>query len=331
MIKLIKGRAQRFYWLAPGLVSGSPSLTVRLPAGDYTAILAPVATARGVTGLSSDGAEVRLSGSVSSVLRGLVGERYGAARLNLGVEGVYAVEVARIEGGRAQLVAPVPARCSVPSGSTLEWALYSVEIPAAQLAAVARNVEWSVEWVRQDGADAPEQTEVDSGELHVVRVAFATGLNGHNVLNVHPSLRPIGLPSGFTSWQPLVDQALERMAPAIEARAAQARAGAVLDDLRGSAFQVAHGLYCAAVALENRALAGAYSQEAVDVALERAEALLDQIFRGPVWIDADGDGQADDGEVQAQAAPSVVGGAFSDDTVFGVNGTLDRFGVGDDR
>jgi hypothetical protein len=331
MQKLIMGKASRFYWVAPCPVSGTPSLTLKLAGGDYTVNLAAlVPTSYPVMGVDAQGAHVTLSGNPFGATRGLVGAAYGAAFLDLRSQGVHLVEVARVDGSKVYLSTPLPNVCK-ETGSTLTWAIWSVEIPANQLTEVQRAAEWSVEYTRAESADTPTSAEVDAGECRVVRRPFKTGLTGHSLLNVMPTLRSVQLPSGYTSWQPLVDQGLQRLEVAVEARAAQIRPGAVVDELRGTAFQVAHGKFCALVAMEQLVIAGTYRPEVADVLSEQCEKLLDQIFQGPVWIDADDDGVADAGEVEAQVSPSVVGGAFSDETTFGVNGTLDRFGVGDDR
>lgn len=334
--KLLVGRDQRFYWLAPGPVTGNPSLTIKLPAGDHTPSpdLAVVKTTASVIAIAEDGQRIQVSESISDELAGLIGTGYGAAHLKLGSLGTFPVIISQAHGPVLHLARRLPALCTssgLPTDAAIEWALYSAVINSAQLPDPVQSAEWSVQWTRADGADVPSAIQVDSGELRVVRRIFTTGLKAHNIGAYLPSLLGLPLPNGQMSWQPQIDAALMMMVPIIEARIRRMKPGAVIDDAKGDAFAYAHALFVGALLLKDRAVSVTVDQGEANKALGEAHAELGRVLNGPLWLDIDGDGQADSGETVDDSPPTAVSGAFSDSATFGPSGTYERFRIGDDR
>lgn len=327
------GQAYTFQWWAPAPISGTPSLTVRIPGNAYTGNLTAIASS--VTIVATDQSRTLLSaqGAISGTAEGISGDAYGQAWLQCGDGGTYPVTVASIDtsGACVSLARALPAQVSLPAvGATLAWSVYTATIPASKLTAKHANVEWHVAYTRQDGADSPASAETASGQMRIVRAPFDTGLTHHSLTRTSGHLRRIGPPMGAADWSAVIDEAravlIEKITPKI-----REAGGETEDDVRGSQFAQLH-LDCVRLCLiRERVFAGDMSTDAMDDWENRIDERIDTLFRGGVWVDVDDDGEADDGEVEAQAGPNVAGGAWSDSSVYGTDGTYDRWSVTQER
>ena len=277
-----------FVWVAQGPVeSGSATLTVALAAGDYSPALTPVRGVVAIDSVADDRATLAASAPVATDYRGLQGD-LGRGWLVTEEHGAFPVRVVAVDGATISLAEPLPR--AVSGAGVLQWSTHTAPMGAANVtAALARNLLWRVEWTELDGIDAPARERVDDGRLHVVRSVFGTGLSSEDLLRMHPILASKAAQRA-QDFVAQIEVALVELTLAVRA---DLRARDLWeDDVDGGTFTSVHAYLAAALVVESRDA-------------ERAEQLRAQAWRlyrqaiDAVWVDGDGDGVVDDGEVGA--------------------------------
>lgn len=327
------GRAGLFRTWLPSPAEADPTLVLKLASGDVSLSMTPAHAGVAVTAISGDRTTLTLGVSIAGTGRGLIGEMGGQAWLDAGAGAQVPVTIASVDatGLQLTLAAPLPRTVRLPaSGGTLEWTLYTASLSAAQMGTLQRNVEWTITWDSQDGADAPTMPGQLSGVLHIVRRVFKTGLT-HQQLQQHLPQFTRRPPVGFGSWAAVIevahDDLVERVRAAIQEMHGEERWE---DDTPGTRFRRAHGYLTVLAALTDQ-MASGVDVDARD--LDKFDAMATNSIKKALkslWVDTNGDGLAQPGEAKDNSYVSVVAGTFCDPE-FDEGGAFDRVSVTDER
>jgi len=322
-----------FWWQAPGgPTTGTPTMRIRMAAGDAAPVLAQIHADATVSAVASDRRTITTTASIGPSARGLIG-RLGHAWLDAGEAGVVPVKILTFTTAKTAVLAdPLPHAVTVQAGgATLAWEVWYATLTAAAVTSAAeRNMQWRVRYQIQHGADAPAEWMQDEGLIHVVRQAFATGADDAGIRNLAAVLGR-SLPARQESWTPQIELAqieLER-----ELRKRLRPWGMYEDDLQGSAFSLAHGWLALSYIHAGQRSGGADTEGPRDYARERYEDELDRVLASVPWLDIDRDGVVDADEIDLYAGPpSMATGEFADSTISDMEDAgWVQAGVADDR
>ncbi|MBU0552809.1 hypothetical protein KKB55_11060 [Myxococcota bacterium] len=280
------GEAHRFIWSAPQPLEGVPSLslsgvTQALEPIHAPAIVAAVLDQRtlSIPALTLDGA------------RGAAG-LYGAAWLITERDGAFPVHIAAVSDGFATLAEPLSRR--VEGAAKLQWATWSVILAEALTAELRRNIPWEVAYTVKAGEDIfSRPNRADGGLFHVVRAPFSTGLTTAQLTarfsDVVNQQRP-----GRQGFEDEIGDELEILIGHL--RAQLTGRGLTEDDIRaGAVFLPAHAHLTAA-----RIFEPGNPERALNLR-RRGLALAGEALQALPWLDINGDGVPDEGEVGASS------------------------------
>jgi len=316
--KLNTGQAHRFrLWPTDGVVASDPNLTVTWPTGALTYRLDLAREPDTVTAISTDRRVLTVTWGASGSPVVLASPDSPAAAMLYGVGTVEAsVRVVRAVSsgggsGTVELAEPLPHPVTVSASTlTLHWHERSVVIASGDVGTVAtRNVRWSVDYTAYVQGIAVDYRR-DRDVLHIVAMAFATGLSDADVLAAFPDLR--SRPMGQGSWRAQRDAALDDLVLLVRSRIAPR----VEDVLPGSQFARAHAYLTAAAIVDGTSSAGADRSDLAAYYRARAVESVDQVLALVDWADLDGDGVVDTGVTAIGAATgratAGIGSTFTD-------------------
>lgn len=288
--------------------SAAPTVTVTLSSGTVNVGAMTAAwTVPTVSAVSSDRTQLTLSGSGHAAsARGMAGD-YGDAWLITDESSPIEVRVLRFVGTTAYLAEPLPGGVELAgvATGTLEPAWYYVTLTAAAVTGTAqRNALLTVSWTEDAGHSSPAFSQVDELDLHIVREPFATGVTEADVLRIDAGLAS-AVAHRDVNARDAIGAALEEVI--MRLREDLAESGRWEDDVLRQ--------HRAPLSRCHAHLAAATIYDAFDPA--QAE-----FHRGRVWgvdgerglwhaalrrilIDGDGDGLADDGEIEQVKGPRV--------------------------
>jgi len=292
-IKLRKGKPNRFFWSPEEKPLNPPELSIRFPSGPQLFPLSALRADVAVSAVGADGQTLTLADAVGGNSRGLVGSRGGAAWLDLGSAGIFAVQVLTFtETDEVYLSEPLPHTISGASG-TLSWNLWSAELTALEVgSSTLRGVPWSIDWIAYLGEDYPNGYRYEEGLLDIVRRPFETGLTGRALVERYSFLAS-QVPTRQSSWQIQVEDALGDLVDLIRD---ELPTGRYEDDVDGHPFQHVHSLLTLALIVQGHQLAG-YDRSPTEL-LDQADDALQRILkRGLPWVDINDDGVVDDNEI----------------------------------
>ena len=299
-------RPERLPAAAPSMVleANGQTSTVNL-----TAVASPFAVK--VTGYSTLSAPDGGPALDPASLRGITGESAGDAFLDLGAEGTYAVRVKGVTSTVVRLDDQMPS-LPVNATGTLHPNVYSGTLASGALGAeVDRAGRWYVRYTTDDGDDAPGEAVTDAGPLRVVRFRFGTGLSDATMRR-DPRL-PSQVPHGANSWSEMIRSTLPTLMGDIEQVLSGTTRG-YADRTLGAQWRFAHGLLVVAELVEAGIMADPANVQTIGVdgppntARNRYMHELRRVAARVEWVDADDDGEIDEGESQAGAAfdPSAI-------------------------
>lgn len=317
--KAVVGENYVYLWRSPGVLSGSPTLTVTPPASGATfgGTMSPVCGPGVISSIANDRRTITLSAAIEAPVtppNGLVGDQYGAVAI-VGQRGGFALaKVAYFEDSTTVVLAePLPHTVDVSdiladSGgvASLQWLTYSYTLSAADLGAdPKRNFSAVVEYTERQGGSAPARISRDRSLLHVVRAPFDTGLDELGLLAAVPHLV---VPGAQDSLEPQIASALTHLETFVQR---QLPDGKYPDDIDGAQFRPAHIMLTQWAIMTARSV---IQNEPPDMTLyDRAMESVGEQMDRLNWLDADGDGRVDEGEADYNAGASlVVGGTFTD-------------------
>jgi len=288
--KFAADRAGRFFITFDESPAAAPDLILSFQdKADVTETLAPFRASVAVTvDANSESLTVAAAGSAD----GLVGVDGGQCWLDLGDRGLYPVELLDVRSATSLILGEqLPIYLEGATG-TLSWSRYYASLTAAQVGSGERNAIWSIAWEANLGSDRPTEYRLEEGRFDVVRRPFTTGLT-HRKLIDRSSFLARAIPSRQASWDPQIKDALSQLAAWIRCPIPKDKTE---DDVDGVPFQHVHALITIGIILQGQSIAGYdrdYAQTMVD-----AKAAFDQVVScGFTWVDLDGDGVVDDGEL----------------------------------
>lgn len=306
--KLAIGLAHVFHWTnADGLLPANPLLAVDWPTGALSYPLTLSRQVDSVTAISADRRTLTATwGASGSPTAAISGDQPAAVVLQaIGIVGasLRVVRVVSNDGitGTLELAEPVPHHVTLLPVN-LHWLQFTALIPSVDLPATpTRNIRWTVDYEVRDAFSIETlQYLRDRDVLHVVAMAFATGLTDAQLLEVVPDLK--ARPSGQGSWRAQREAALDELIGILRKRIAPR----VEDVLPGRAFANAHAYLTAARILDGRLSAGpdlttqaTYLRGLAVEMVEQQLALID-------WQDLNINGEVDSGETGAGARTSAV-------------------------
>ena len=198
-----------FSWTAPTAISGTPTLTIRMAAGDQSPALTPIHAPATATAIQNNRRTLTIAPPINNYL-GTSG-RWGEAHLETESDSAYPVLISRVAGSSAQLAEPLPRGIDLGGGSaSLEWATWVCTLGAAVTSALGSYV-WDITYVANDGTDAPSDTQTDSGLLSVVRRPFSSGLNHQGLVALVPALADM-VPRRQQDFSPQIEVAEHEVA-----------------------------------------------------------------------------------------------------------------------
>jgi hypothetical protein len=279
--------------------SAAPTLTAKVTAGTVNVgAMAALWTEATVASVSaSDRTQLNLSAAVADA-RGLAAD-YGHAWLVSDETAPVEVRVMRFVGGGspvAHLADPLPREHS--GAGTLVPAWYSATLTALAVTGTAqRNALLAVSWTEDSGTDAPAFSQALEVDLHIVREPFATGVTEADVLRIDASLASQAS-EGDINARDAIGAALEEVIIRLREDLAER---ALWEDDVPRAFRAplarCHAHLAAATILDAYDPAAA-AQHRARVWGEDGQRGLWQAALRRVFIDADGDGDVDEGEIE---------------------------------
>lgn len=292
-----------FSWYAPAPLADIPTATLTLvDLSTVTSALSNVRADRFVSAIASDRRSLTLTAGASSA--GLIGPDLGRAYLVTEEDGSYAVNISRLDGISAILSDPLPRNPSITTNASLQWAGYTYNLAAASNTA-AGVIGWSVSYTLSDG-DAPNREMIDRGSITCVRAPFDTGLDHNYLTAIFPQVADM-LPRRAQDWAPQIKAAENELI--ILLRDDTLPSSVTEDDiLNPTQFLEAHSYLTLSRIYETSALL-----DIAETHRERAIFLINQTMRS-VYLDYDGDGIADAGEINIRQTGGLitdVRGSFS--------------------
>ena len=215
--KLAIGLAHVFHWTnGDGLLPANPLLTVDWPAGALSYPLTLSRQVDSVTAISADRRTLTATwGASGSPTSAISGDQPAAVVLQaIGIVGasLRVVRVVTNDGitGTLELAEPVPHHVTLLPVN-LHWLQFTALIPSVDLPATpTRSIRWTIDYEVRDAFSIETlQYLRDRDVLHVVAMAFATGLTDAQLLEVVPDLK--ARPSGQGSWRAQREAALEAL------------------------------------------------------------------------------------------------------------------------
>ena len=286
--------------------SAAPTVSVLLASGTVNVGAMTAAwTAPTVTSVNSaDRTQLNLSAAVADA-RGMAGD-YGDAWLVSDESSPIQVRVLRFIGGGspvAHLAEPLPAGHTGAGELVPAW--YYVTLTAAAVTGTAqRNARLTVSWTEASGDDSPGFPHAPELDLHIVREPFATGVTEADVLRVDSGLASSAAHRDLNS-KDAISAALGEVI--IRLREDLAEQGWTEDDVprqhRG-ALSLCHAHLAAERILEPFEPEAAQRHRDKVWGVDGQSGLWKAAMRR-IFVDADGDGVVDDGEVQQVTGPRV--------------------------
>lgn len=292
-----------FLWTcpAPDAYATAATLTVAYAAGSETVALA-CRDADTITAISADRRRITIEnddgGPLPDGLQPLPAWiAYGTAsqipvRVLRMVSSTDPVEVGDPYTIVVELSEPLPHDVSLLG--FVRWQVFSGTLPTPSSA--EGPVRWSVSYTaKRNGAD--DETATDEGVLWVTRAPFRTGLDSATLIASSPWLAQ-HVPPGQSSWAPQIAIALDSLVGRINVRLPD---GKTVNNVTGRQFRNAHALETRICILRGMAEAGIGRPGALEEVERALTAELDRLFgAGLDWVDANGDGVVDSGEVGTQ-------------------------------
>lgn len=308
--KLATGLAHVFHWTnADGILAANPTLTVDWPAGSQSYSLALSRQVDSITAISADRRTLTATwGGSGSPTTAISGDQPAAVVLqSIGLVGasLRVVRVVTDDGitGTLELAEPVPHAVALGvNPANLHWLQRTAGIPSGDVPSLpVRNIRWTVEYETRSAFNVePSQYVRDRDVLHVVAMAFATGLTDAQLLEIVPDLR--ARPSGQGSWQAQREAALDELVGILRKRIAPR----VEDVLPGRAFANAHAYLTAARILDGRLSAGPDFTTQATYLRGLAVEMVEQQLAIVDWADLNLDGEVESGETDAGARGGAV-------------------------
>lgn len=297
----VGGTAERFWWLAPTPVTGTPVFTIRASGGDVTPTLSVLRAPITITAVGNDRKTLTASTSISGVYQGAQGPQFGEAFLVAGADGTHSVMVREMTGTTVILADVLAAPISTSETITLNWALYGATLPTSLTASRQINIPWTVEYQQLWGLDISGYTKREEGLLHIVRQPFTTGLTSREISSAYPGLAQ-RMPRRQGDWTPQIEASEVELV--VRLRMDLQQRGLTEDDVSGHRFRLAHAHLAAACiydettpdkagAIRDRIL-GPFNAETG----YRTGGMVSDILRS-IWTDADRDGAIDTDEVDS--------------------------------
>lgn len=297
-------------WLPRPCKAGTNvALAVRAPVPFTAAAMTRVGITATVNAISADRRTLTLT-APAVALNGAVGAHGGYAWIKPDSGPAYQIQIVdQPTLSTLTLAEPLP-QAAVISAAALSWEVYHALVTAVTATATAkRNVPWTVTWTSSRGASMPDETERLEGLMHVVRQPFQTGLTQHGVFEVASSMS-VNIPRRQESLEPQIAVALRELERWLRVSGPVALGA---DAYNGAAFVDVHAMLVCALVLASQTASGMNRAEPRDDYRAQARTLFEEIMKVPPWLDADGDGVADSGEVDVAAydATGSCGGTMT--------------------
>ena len=200
-LKAVKDQIYHFIWNPPAPYAPTPSITVKLSGGDYTANFTQSRTDATVTTIANDRRTLTLSAPVASAL-----ERDEIkAFLKTDRDTFYAVTVSRLGGSSAVLAEPLPREIDLTSSATLNFTMSTLDIPAANLD-TSGMYPYTISFTDTAGA-----SHVETGLLKVTPRPFNTGLSHDELVAQMANLADM-VPRRQSDFTPQIRAALDELA-----------------------------------------------------------------------------------------------------------------------
>lgn len=293
------GATDTFVWQAGNAIDASAGVTLTIGAFGPAA-MAQLITDATVTAISADLTTLTLAAPPSS---GDCFVDFTRAYLVTDTDGCYPVEVTEISASTVTLGEPLHRAPVLTGAVSLQFATWTVAITAAQAVADYDGTEAVIEYT----GELPGTLNEDAGLVRVVRRPFDTGLNHNKFLQMMPRMAS-RIPKRQQSFQQQIDAAFDDLAGRI--RADLCSRDLTEDDAQPGMAQLArvHAYMVAALIMEDSGDFVAndhYLTQAFGPADDkgRRTAGLYETAVSCIWIDANRNGDVDEGEIESLGAP----------------------------
>ena len=201
MKKAITNQVYHFIWDPPAPYAPTPSITLKLSGGDYTALFTQSRSDATVTAISNDRRTLTLNIAVGTAL-----ERDEIkAFLKTTADTYYAVSVSRLGGTTAILAEPLPREIDLSSNATLNFAMSYIDIPADKLT-VNGAYPYTITFTDNVGS-----IRTETGVLKVTPRPFNTGLSHDQLVGQMANLADM-VPRRQSDFSPQIRAALDELA-----------------------------------------------------------------------------------------------------------------------
>jgi hypothetical protein len=279
MKKAVTNLDYLFTWNSPKPISGTPVLSYVGPvAQDYSLVSSRADLS--VTAIANDRRTLTLSAPADPLQADQI-----RAHLITATDGIFSVTVVRVSDTTAILAEPLPREIDLSTASTLDFALWSVTIPAAQMTP-SNTYAYHVSYVADLGQYTADR--VDKGAIKATPRPFDTGLDHDALVRIIPVLAD-KVPRRQADFTPQIQASLNELVLKIRD---QLSVGLTEDEIfNAQDFALAHA-YCAGARIFESALQMTVAEEF----RTRCEELLHSALRS-VSLDLNGDGTIDSGEI----------------------------------
>ena len=290
-----------FRWVAPVPLTGTPTITFKMTAGDQSPALSVLHASATVTAIGNNRSELTISPAVLN-FSGTSGE-WGNAWLETASDSAYPVLVTRITGTTAHLAEPLPRGIDLSSTASLEWATWYCT-PGAAITGTLGAYAWQVSYTARYSADTPSSSGQDDGLISIVRRPFNAGLNHYDLCALIPSIADM-VPRRQQDFSPQISAAEDEVAMMVRERVGVD--GYTEDDLFNAHIFSKVAAYLAAGIIYD----GVGQFDSAQQFRDRADVEFDRVARSVVL---DGNRDGDLGLVinLAEARQAIEGGRKTD-------------------
>jgi len=279
MIKIVTGETKVFEWVAPGPLSGSPSLTV---GSSSPVTLTQTRVDATVSAIAND----RRTLTVNSQASALQADQVKAFLVTDG-DCIYSVTVVRMVGTTAILAEPLPREIDLSVSALLVFGMYYGTVPSA-----ITNITGYYPWVVSYDLDQGQQVtpKIEKGLIKVTPRPFDTGLSHDELVGQFPQLADM-IPRRQSSFDTQIEAALQEIILIIRDHLKDEIDVTEDEVFNAQSFLNAHA-YCTAA----RVYELINQLDTANIMRERCHELMDISLRS-LALDRDGDNVVDEGEL----------------------------------
>lgn len=204
MRKAQKGKNHNFIWQAPNAITGNPTITFHLEAGDITSSMTEGRASIIANAIANDRRTLTLTASASSLK-----PYQNQAFLLTDGDDYFSIKPVRIIGSSLIIGDPLPRDISFSSNATIQFACWTYLASSANITANKGNIAFTIEYVQSLGGQSINK--VEKGILKVVERPFETGLDHNKFCSIFPHAADLA-PRRANGFEDQIEASLEELA-----------------------------------------------------------------------------------------------------------------------